>query len=349
MLRLTLFSLLFWMIASSLFAQEEALINVYNRPYQSLNGQWKYIVDPYESGYYNYRYEPYDQMEHPGSGAFFVNAEAEDKTDLVEYNFDQSGSLQVPGDWNSQKEKLFYYEGTVWYKKSFDYETDQPGNRVFVYFGAVNYKAEVYLNGQKLGTHTGGFTPFHFEITDRLRGKDNFLIVKVDNQRKKEGVPTLNTDWWNYGGITRDVRLVETPSSYIGDYRIQLDPGNNQRLTGFVRLEGPGVEGTEVKLDIPALDVAHTMEVNDEGLARLNMKVDDLEYWSPNHPRMYKVNLSTPGDQLTDRIGFRTIRTRGSDILLNGEEIFLKGISIHEESPYTPGRAHSKADARHLL
>jgi len=112
------------------------------------------------------------------------------KSDLIEYDFDQMDDIKVPGDWNSQKPQLVYYEGTVWYKKSFDY--------TLANFEASNYKTEVYLNGKKLGTHVGGFTPFNFEITDIIKEKDNFLIVKVDNKRLKEGIPTLNTDWWNY-------------------------------------------------------------------------------------------------------------------------------------------------------
>ena len=330
-------------------AGDQELINVYNRPHKSLNGEWKYIVDPYENGYYNYRYEPYDQMENPGSGAFFVNAKAQHKTDLVEYNFDKSKSIQVPGDWNSQKENLYYYEGSIWYKKSFDYSRSAPENRVFVHFGAVNYKAEVYLNGQKLGTHVGGFTPFHFEVTDLLKEEGNFLIVKVDNTRKREGVPTLNTDWWNYGGITRDVNLVETPPTYIEDYQIQLDPDDDQTITGFVRLAGEDPAQENLTLSIPALDIDRTLATNSEGLAKISIRVDQLEYWSPGNPHLYQVHLAAGEERMNDRIGFRTIQTEGSDIVLNGEPVFLKGISIHEESPFSGGRAHSRADARQLL
>ena len=349
MIRLTLLTVFFILVASNLQAQEQTLVNIYHRPHQSLNGEWKFIVDPYENGYYNYRYEPYDQMENPGSGAFFVNAKAQHKTDLVEYNFDKSKSIQVPGDWNTQKENLYYYEGSIWYKKSFDYSRSAPENRVFVHFGAVNYKAEVYLNGQKLGTHVGGFTPFHFEVTDLLREKDNFLIVKVDNTRKKEGVPTLNTDWWNYGGITRDVNLVETPPTYIEDYQIQLDPADDQMIDGFVRLAGEDPVRENLTLSIPALDIDRTLTTNSEGLAKVSIGVDQLEYWSPGNPRLYRVHLVAGDDRMNDRIGFRTIRTEGSDIVLNGEPVFLKGISIHEESPFSDGRAHSRSDARQLL
>jgi len=206
---------------------------VYNRESKSLNGNWKYIVDPYENGFYNYRYEPFENQTNPGSGAFFMNSKPENKTDLVEYNFDKSDSISVPGDWNTQKEKLFYYEGSVWYKKSFDYLLNKKTNRLFVYFEASNYQTDIYLNGKKLGTHVGGFTPFNFEITSLLKEKGNFLVVKVDNKRKKEGVPTLNTDWWNYGGLTRDVKLIETSENFIQDYFIQLDPENNKKVKKY--------------------------------------------------------------------------------------------------------------------
>ena len=196
-------------------SQDHLIQNVYNRPTTSLNGNWHYIIDPYENGYYNYRLQPFDQQEKPGAGAFFLNSKPKDPSDLVEYDFDQMDTIQVPGDWNSQKPELLYYEGTVWYKRSFDYTLSKDENRVFLYFGASNYKTEVYLNGSKLGTHIGGFTPFNFEITDVIKEQENHLILKVDNKRLKEGVPTLNTDWWNYGGPTRGVKLVETPAVFM--------------------------------------------------------------------------------------------------------------------------------------
>jgi len=72
-----------------------------------------------------------------------------------------------------------------------------------------------------LGTHEGGFTPFQFEITDKVK-EQNSIIVRVNNQRKKDGIPAMGFDWFNYGGITRDVTLIETPQSFIEDYFIQL-------------------------------------------------------------------------------------------------------------------------------
>lgn len=335
--------------ASCLFAQSNVPVNVYNRSGQSLNGEWHYIVDPYENGYYNYRYEPFDQMENPGKNAFFMNAKPDGKTDLIEYNFDLSPTMAVPGDWNSQVEKLYYYEGSVWFKKSFDYVGKSGKGRTFLYFGAANYKAEVYLNGTKLGTHIGGFTPFYFEVTNLLKEKDNFLIVKVDNTRRKEGVPTLNTDWWNYGGITRDVRLLETPQTFIRDYVIQLNPKDAHSIEGFILLDGNSSAIQEINISIPELGLKQTLNTDKEGLANLKLKTDSISYWSPENPQLYNVILTTASDTLTDRIGFRTIATEGDRIMLNDEPVFLKGISIHEERPFDDGRVRNRDQARQLL
>ena len=335
--------------ASIVMAQGLVMTNVYSRPSVSLNGQWQYIVDPYENGYYTYRYEPFDQQEQPWASAFFLNSKPKNKSDLLEYDFDGMDSLAVPGDWNTQKENLFYYEGTVWYKRSFDYTNKKSDDRVYLYFGAVNYKAEVYLNGHKLGTHIGGFTPFQYEVTDQLKEEDNFLIVKVDNKRVKTGVPTLNTDWWNYGGITRDVKLIPVASSFIANYSLTLDNKDNRLIHAKISLDGDDKSRKPVMLQIPELDINTTVTTGASGYAEANIRVADLDYWSPDNPRLYSVTLKSDVDSIADEIGFRSISTSGSDILLNGEPVFLRGISIHEESPYTGGRAHTIADAVRLL
>ena len=162
------------------------IVNVPGRRTISLDGKWRAIVDPYEYGYYDFRMQP-------DKNGFFRNAHPKDPSDLVEYDFDTSGQLDVPGDWNTQRENLFLYEGTIWYRQVFDYQK-KADTRVFLHFGAANYEAMVYLNGEKLGMHTGGFTPFAFEITEKVREKGNFVVVKVDNKRLRDAVPTVNTD-----------------------------------------------------------------------------------------------------------------------------------------------------------
>ena len=212
-----LLAILSFVTASFLaYASEEApapqIVNVQGRHTISLDGLWKTIVDPYENGYYNYRMQP-----HSDASSYFADRDFDaDRTVLYEYNFNTDRTLMVPGDWNTQRETLYYYEGTVWYRNIFDYKP-APDKRVFVYFGAANYDAVVGLNGKKIARHVGGYTPFNVEVTGMLKEEGNSLIVKVDNKRHTDGVPTLNSDWWNYGGLTRSVLLVETPMTFIRD------------------------------------------------------------------------------------------------------------------------------------
>ncbi len=326
------------------------LINTANRSTVTLNGNWNYIVDPYETGYYSFHSEVYDQKNPTSPSAFYNNYHAKNKSELVEYDFDKSPFLTIPGDWNSQKENLLYYEGTVWFKKSFDYSLVISSNRLFLYFGAVNYKAEVYLNGTKLGVHEGGFTPFNFEITSVVKAKDNYLVVKVDNKRFKEAVPTMNTDWWNYGGITRDVMLIEEPSVFINDYTIQLKRGFNNTIAGFIQLNN-SVKEEKITISIPELKIEKEVQTTAEGKVQFEFNVPaksgKIEFWSPTSPKLYEVFIKTSYQTLKDDIGFRTIETKGAYILLNGKSIYLRGISIHEE--YEGSRANGEADALTLL
>ncbi|XCF05427.1 glycoside hydrolase family 2 TIM barrel-domain containing protein [Tamlana crocina] len=340
-------SLLFISICA--FANQPLLQNSYLRNGQSLNGRWHYIVDVYETGYYNYRMEPHDGTENPGSSAYFLNKKPQNKTDRVEYDFDTAPTMVVPGDWNSQEEKLFYYEGTVWYKKSFNVENYDASKRYYLHFGAVNYKADVYLNGKKLGVHVGGFTPFNFEMTHLLKEKDNFLIVKVDNKRFADEVPTLSTDWWNYGGITRDVTIYELDDTFIEDYKIQLTKNNNREVSGYIQLNGDNKGNQSVSLSIPELKINTSFTTDANGFVAVKFPVKRVSYWSDTNPKLYDVNIAISNDKISDKIGFRTIETSGKQILLNGEKIFLKGISIHEENVMRGGRAWSIEDARVLL
>jgi len=321
-------------------AQQVGLINnTEGRKTISLDGQWQTIVDPYESGYYNYRYQPSDN-------GYFKNAKPKSKSELIEYDFDKSATLKVPGDWNTQSDQLFFYEGTIWYKKSFDYQR-KPDTRVFVYFGAANYFADVYLNGEKLGQHEGGFTPFNFEITKLVRDTGNFLVVKVDNKRRRDAVPTLMTDWWNYGGLTREVMLIETPTTFVNDYMVQLKPGSRDRVVGWVRLAGEKLS-QRITVRIPEAGVVKSFATDGNGLATIDFNAD-LKLWSPEAPKLYDVTIEAQMDQVRDQIGFRSIETRGTDILLNGRPIFLRGVCIHEEAPLRGGRAYSREDAVTLL
>lgn len=338
------------LFGNTLWAQIPQITNIQNRESMTLNGVWKYLVDPYQTGYYDYRRDARDQKENPSTAeAVFLGYKQQKPSERVEYDFDKADNILVPRDWNSQKEKLFYYEGSIWYYKKFDYELKNPNDRQFLYFGAVNYEADVYLNGKKLGKHKGGFTPFNFEITGKLKPRGNFLIVKVDNTRGLEKVPTINTDWWNYGGITRDVEIVNVAETFVQDYYIQLAPDNAGLIDVSLTLNGADKANQKVTIEIPEAKLSATFTTNENGMATGSIKAKKLQLWSPENPKLYAVRLSLNGERLSDQIGFRTIQTKGADILLNDEPVFLRGICIHEENGIRGGRAYSKEDARMLL
>jgi beta-glucuronidase len=315
--------------------------NIDARQATSLDGQWQAIVDPYDVGALDYRAQPLKNNH-----AFYKNYKPQSESELVEYDFDTSGQLHVPGDWNTQRESLLFYEGSVWYKRSFDY-AKSPKNRLFLHFGACNYFAAVYLNGEELGEHEGGFTPFDFEITDRVKPRGNFLVLRINNTRGKEQVPTVNTDWWNYGGITRPVTLVEVPETFVQDYFVQLEKGTTHQIKGWLQLNGPKLQ-QNVTIRIPEAGLSKTFQTDSKGRAEFSFSAD-LTLWSPESPKLYTVEIASETDQVTDRIGFRSIEVRSTDILLNGKPVFLRGISIHEEAPLRAGRAWSDDDARTLL
>lgn len=346
MIKLNKYLLLVLLSVAFFSADAQLVQNIFGRKHISLNGRWNYIIDPYEMGYYDYRHEPFDQTK-SGKGGFYDDREQVNKSELIEYNFDLSPTMKIPGDWNSQVEKLAFYEGTIWLRQKF-VAKPVADKKYVLYFGAVNYEAHVYLNGKKLGVHKGGFTPFQFDVTDKLKDGQNFVVVKADNTRKQDEIPTVNTDWWNYGGITRDVLLAELPSNYIADYQVQLNRTNAKQIEGFVKLS-QAAAGQKVTVSIPEAGLKTTVQTDATGIAKLSIPVKKLSLWSPESPKLYQVTISSATDHVEEKIGFRTIETRGQDILLNGKSIFLRGISMHDENPLIQGRLRGEGDMRMML
>lgn len=302
------------------------------RPATSLNGEWATIVDPYSAGFSSY-YR--NQITVPGDNK------------LVEYNFAKSPKLKVPGDWNTQRPSLLYYEGPIWYQRDFTYQPKQH-TRVFLHIGAANYKSWFWVNTKKVCEHEGGFTSFNCDVTDAVHPGSNFIVAAVDNTRREDNVPTLKTDWWNYGGLTRNVSLIEVPEVFIDQYDMHLSRTEGSTIEGWVHLNGCE-PGAIVQVDIPELAAKATAVTGEDGRAAFHFEVKRLQRWSPDTPKLYKVKITAGEDSIEDLIGFRTIETRGTEILLNGKPIFLRGVCIHAEAPYRSGRANTEKDAQTLL
>jgi len=302
------------------------------RPAASLDGDWASIVDPYSNGFSGYFR---NQKFHAGD------------TRPIEYDFSTSQTLKVPGDWNMQRESLFYYEGPMWYERDFTYQPKEH-TRIFLHIGAANYRSYFWVNAQKVCEHEGGFTSFNCDVTAAVHAGANFVVAAVDNTRLADGVPTLKTDWWNYGGLTRSVSIIEVPDAFTDQYDLHLSRREADQIEGWVHVMG-AQPGAKVEVEIPELGAKTSAVAGGDGRAAIAMAAPGLERWSPETPKLYKVIVRAGPDSIEDLIGFRTVETRGTEILLNGKPIFLRGISIHGEAPYRTGRANTDKDAETLL
>lgn len=323
------------------YGNPDLMVNVYGRDFQLLNGKWDAIIDLYDQG---------------RGKKVWENRKPAKADEFFEYSFDGGLRLDVPGDFNSQLPQLQYYEGTVWYARHFSSDGVPSGKKLYLYFGAVNYRCTVYLNGKRIASHEGGFTPFQIDVTGDVVAGDNFLVVETNNRRSPDAIPAMSFDWWNYGGITRDVMLVSVPETYIKDYKVQLDKNEADRINAYVRMSDAVPEGSAVTLNIPELNVSKTLELDKDGFGALSFRVKKLQRWSPESPKLYDVSLtyvpvggSGAGDAVSEQIGFRNINVDGTRILVNGKPTFMCCISFHEEIPQRMGRAYSEADAAMLL
>ncbi len=311
------------------------IANVAGRQTHSLDGRWQAMVDAYGAGMGDWK-------------AAWRDRTPTRRDEFLEYGFDDAVTLQVPGDFNTQQPALHWLEGSVWYRKQFDFDAKRlrrDGRRVFVHFGAANYRTDVFLNGEPIGSHEGGFTPFQFELTGKLKQGENRLLVHVDNRRRRDAVPAMGVDWFNYGGLTRSVRLVEVPARHIRDYHLQLSPDDTQQVSGWVWL-APARADVPVKVEVPELGVSFDARTGADGRAAVSFRAP-LQLWSPERPRLYRVRVSGAGDTVEDEIGFRSIAVQGERILLNGEPVQLRGVNLHEE--IDGRRATSEDDYRRLL
>jgi beta-glucuronidase len=324
------------------FVVSPLLVDSDHRPAQTLDGDWHYIVDPYFGGLYSFH------REIKKNGYFEDLDPTIAKGQPIEYDFAKSPTLKVPGDWSTQTDRLYYYEGPLWYERKFDV-APKPGTRVFFHIGAANYRAKLWVNGQHICDHEGGFTPFDCEITAVLKAGENSAVINVDNTRIADGVPTLNTDWWNYGGLTRDVSLVTTPTSFIDDFDLHLSRADRKTIEGYVHVDHAAA-GAKVHITIPELKLTTDATIDGDGRAAVSVSTQNLQLWSPETPKLYKVTIASGSDTLTDDMGFRTVEVQGTKILLNGKPIYLRGICIHAEAPGSKGgRVSSEADVDTLL
>tara|TARA_B100001250_G_scaffold353513_1_gene326888 strand:+ start:1112 stop:3145 length:2034 start_codon:yes stop_codon:yes gene_type:complete len=307
-----------------------------SREILTLNGEWSYIVDPMNNGL----------PESSFFGGFPKNKIQKTGMELIEYNFETASKIKIPGAWNAEDEKLFFYRGPVWLYKKFNYLPKQDA-LTHLYIEGSNFTTKIFLNGSIVGEFEGGYVPFNFDISKYLKEGENILLVQTDNTLNKSSVPTQKTDWWPWGGIVGDVYIVQTPKRFIQNAYLQLNPDNftealfkldiNEKFSGHI-----------IKLEIPEIKFKAEYKTNSLGVINENIKIN-TQLWSPSSPKLYEVKISSDTETISDQIGFRSIKTQGQKIYLNNREIQFKGIAMHSEPIGIPGPAFSKEHFQELL
>ncbi|MBB4264568.1 glycoside hydrolase family 2 protein [Roseospira visakhapatnamensis] len=285
------------------------------REARSLDGDWTFCVDLLDTGLRQKWFT-------------MTPMAAAERTEPWDYDPYEGETTPVPSCWAMVKEKWYFFEGSAWYTRPLDIAAVVPGRRYILRVGAAQYDCKVFLNGRFIGNHLGGSTPFFAELTDDLTAGRNWLMLMVNNTRTLTRVPMRNTDWFNYGGVYREVALYETPATVIRDLFVHLAPGEGfNRIRAAVAVEGDAVSA---RLDIPELGISQAVALDADGTGTIEVEAEP-RLWSPDDPKLYDVHLSAGDDRVSDRVGFRRIERSGDTILLNGAPLFLRGISVHED------------------
>ena len=294
------------------------LIFMGGRQTYSLNGEWHYAIDQYDTclrqKWFLEQYFDKDGRSLP-----------------VDFSFQDWPTISLPCSVNTEKPELFWYEGPLVFTRTFSWDMQENmDKKVFLRIGAANYFSYIFLNGKYICKHEGGSTPFMWDVTEYLE-KENRILIVSDNTRNHLFVPTENTDWFNYSGVYRDIELVALPTEYLKDLKVNLVPHSD---FSQIRIAAEtSADSGIVTVEIPELQIATSMEIqNGKGEIVVEARPN---LWSPETPILYDVTATFGQDKVVDRVGFREISVEGRDILLNGKKLFLRGVSVHEDSQFT--------------
>ena len=278
------------------------------RNIQSLDGIWKFAIDPQDVG------------EAQNWQLTLPNAE----------------QVTVPSVWNTQL-GLLEYEGAAWYEKEFYTE----GGCLRIVFDAVMTEADVWLDGQKLGYHYGGFTQFYF-IVPAVEAGWHTLTVRADIRFDALSIPQEKTDWFHYGGITRSVTVERLQG--ICTLQNRMEYTLNQELS---KAEGHFVlelynAADEACTDTVTIRLGDTVVYQGEqtipahsavSVTTPTLVVENPRLWSVEDPQLYDIAITTGTDDLLDRTGFRFVEVRDGKIFLNHKPLFFRGVNRHEDHP----------------
>lgn len=240
--------------------------------------------------------------------------------------------------------------GNIWYETKIMLPEEWKGQRLEIRFAGVTHRAEVYFNGGQVMEHEGGFTPFSAEVSEKAKyGEKNLLVVKVNNELRATSLPNGETkqlqngtqmsvpyfDFFNYSGIQRGVKLVVTPLTRIADYDLIYELSGNDAVVNYHAFVQNLKENQEVELEIKDEEDNPVATVKGES-GRVELK--DVRLWQVRDAYLYHFiwRVCENGrlvDEYEEPIGIRTVEISGTDILVNGKPVYLKGFGRHEDSP----------------
>jgi beta-glucuronidase len=307
----------------------ETMIFKSGRTFEKLNGLWNYTMDLYDVGLRD-NWHVIRKIDENGV------------QEPWDYHTEDGELCMIPCSWNTIKPELHWFEGCGWFSRHFRYIKQDISERLFLHIGGANYDTKVYLNYEFLGNHVGGSTPFFVELTNKVK-QENVIQVCVNNARTSDRVPMKNTDWFNWGGLYRDIELIRVPKDFIKDFKINLVPDDSYSKIKIQVEVSDKNANDNISLSIPELNINKTYKLNKGTCSEV---IDaSPELWSTVNPKLYNISVSFRQDKVTDRIGFRQISVKGTEIYLNGEKIWLKGISCHEDDVEL-GKVSNEEDIR---
>jgi len=302
------------------------------RAIQNLNGIWELAFDPTRSGHTN----DYSRIRPEGRIP-----------------------IAVPGSINEQVTDRAINQSMewFWYYRSFRVSPLWRGQRILLRIGSATFQAEVFVNGQRIGSHTGGYLPFTFDLTEVVHfDRENELVVRVDNDLSPSTipqghvdpavggvaawrpgiVPDVHYDFFPFSGIHRPVQLVAVPESRIESIRLTTEElsGSSARLRIEVETLGAA---HQVRVSIPELGFEQVLDLSQENRFDERVRVDGVTPWAPLAAKLYDIDFSvldTNGavlDQYIQSFGFRTVEVSGGEVLVNGQPVYLRGFGRHED------------------
>ncbi|WP_397300643.1 glycoside hydrolase family 2 protein [Nonlabens ulvanivorans] len=253
-------------------------------------------------------------------------------------------SVNLPHTWNALDATDLnpgYRRSSSWYKKDLEIETIADNAVYELYFEGVNIVSEVYVNGTKVGGHIGGYIGFTVDITDVVKAGSNEVLVRADNSYDPEVIPSQKSDFFIYGGITRDVWLVTLPETHID--RVKVTPTvSAKNASVLINVETstlPKEFIVDCELTSPTgQSVKMTEAVGTDKFTSLSFEnIDSPELWSTKTPNLYTLTtIIKNGDKIIDqteeKVGLRWFEFKDHGAFyLNGERLLLRGTHRHEE------------------